>query len=179
MRFVASADSIGILFGKEAAQKSSDAEAFVDLGQTVSALYQKYEGDKLAVTRRSFNVRVVLKVVGSGVVSVDQMVFISTSAANTFFSRSNRYDGIYVITGDPELNSGVQRLIRGRYGTDVSLVSPQTIADTINQKVWCIPFHLYYGLRFASGDLSRNHHYLAYIDGGAHQGNWAFQGTWI
>ncbi len=133
-QFVAQADSVGILFGSEAAKKSTTAtDTFADLGQTVSTFYQRYEGDKLTVTRRSFSVRGVLKVVGSGVVPVDQMVFVSIAAANTFFDRSNNYDGMYVVTDSPDLNKNVQQLIRNRYGNDVSLTSPQSIADMINQ----------------------------------------------
>ncbi len=132
-QFVASTDSIGMLFGSEVAQKASETEVFADLGQTISAVYQSYEGDRPVITRRSFNVRGILKVVGSSIVPVDQMVFVSTSAANSFFDRAGKYDGIYVITDDPELNRSVQQLIRGRYGNDVSMVSPQSITDTINQ----------------------------------------------
>jgi len=132
-QFVALTDSIGILFGSEIAQTSEGAEAFVNMGQTVSASYQTYEGEKPVTTRRTFNVRGILKTVGSGVVPVDQMAFITLSTANSFFDRGGYFDGIYVVTEGSELNKHVQQQIRGRYGGDLIIISPQAIADVINQ----------------------------------------------
>jgi putative ABC transport system permease protein len=132
-QFVATTDSIGILFGSEVAQTSEEIEAFVSLGQTVSVIYQKYEREKTVVLRRTFNVRGILKTVGSGVVPVDQMVFITTSTANSFFNRNNNYDGVYVITQDSEMNTPVQQQIRQKYSTDLTIISPQSIANVIDQ----------------------------------------------
>jgi len=132
-QFVASTDNIGILFGSEIAQTSSGAEAFVNLGQTVGAVYQVYEGERPVTFRRSFNVRGILKTVGSGVVPVDQMAFITISAANSFFERGGYYDGIYVITEGSELNKQIQQQIRNRYSGDLTIISPQAIADAIDQ----------------------------------------------
>jgi putative ABC transport system permease protein len=132
-QFVTTTDTIGILFGSEVAQTSELVEPFVNVGQTVSVTYQQYEGDRPTVFKRTFNVRGILKTVGSGVVPVDQMVFITTTTANSFFNRGNDYDGIYVITDNSELNKHVQQQIRNRYGSDVTLVSPQSIANVIDQ----------------------------------------------
>lgn len=132
-QFVVTTDSIGILFGSEVAQTSEGIDAFVNLGQTVSLSYQQYEGDRPSITKRTFNVRGVLKTVGSGVVPVDQMVFITTSTANAFFNRDNNFDGIYVVNENSKLNQEVQRQIRDRYGNDVTIVSPQSIANVIDQ----------------------------------------------
>ncbi|UCH37673.1 MAG: ABC transporter permease, partial [Candidatus Bathyarchaeota archaeon] len=132
-QFVASTDNIGILFGSEVAQTSEGIDPFVNLGQTVSLTYQQYEGDRPVISKKTFNVRGILQTVGSGIVPVDQMVFISTSTANTFFDRNNNYDGIYVVNDNSELNNNVQQQIRDRYGNDVTLVSPQTIANVIDQ----------------------------------------------
>jgi putative ABC transport system permease protein len=132
-QFVATTDRIGILFGSEVAQTSEEIDVFVNLGQTVSVLYQQFEAEKTVVIKRTFNVRGILKTVGSGIVPVDQMVFISTSAANSFFNRGNEYDGIYVITDDPQLNKQIQQEIRERYSDSLTMISPQAITNVIDQ----------------------------------------------
>jgi putative ABC transport system permease protein len=70
--------------------------------------------------------------VGSGIVPVDQMAFISTSAAKNFFDREN-FDGLYVITRSPNLNRDVMRRIRDLYGNNLIIISPQVISDMINK----------------------------------------------
>ncbi|MCJ7635106.1 FtsX-like permease family protein [Candidatus Bathyarchaeota archaeon] len=130
--YVASTDNIGILLGGEIVQASNPLGAFATLSQTVILNYQKYEQAKAAIVRRSFNVRGILNNIGSGLIPVDQMVFISLSAANSLFERENNYDGVYVVTDGAEVNRAVQKLIRNQYGGDINITSPQTIADTIN-----------------------------------------------
>jgi putative ABC transport system permease protein len=61
------------------------------------------------------------------------MVFITTSTANAFFNRDNNFDGIYVVSENSKLNQEVQQQIRDRYGNDVTIVSPQSIANVIDQ----------------------------------------------
>jgi putative ABC transport system permease protein len=132
-QFVATTDTIGSLFGSEVAQTVEGVDAFVTLGQTVSITYQRFDGDQLEIRRRTFNVRGILETVGSAILPVDQMVFITIPAANAFFDRSDDYDGVYVVTANSDLNQAVQRLVRDRYGGDVIVISPQSIASVIDQ----------------------------------------------
>jgi len=128
--FVSPSDNIGILLGSEVAQKGQ-GEIFAVLGQTVKATFRTFEEQKMVVKTRSFIVRGILSNVGSAVIPVDQMVFISTSAADSFFERKRRFDGVYVLTDEPEVNADVRDEIRELYGREVVLISPQTIADAI------------------------------------------------
>ncbi len=130
---VAATDSIGILLGGEVAHLSSPEGAFAALGETVRVNYQKYEGGKSVTIKRAFNVRGILDTLGSGVVPVDTMVFTSLPAANSLYGRGGSYDGTYVVTERPELNNAVRDRIRGRYGGDINIVSPQAIADAIDR----------------------------------------------
>jgi len=132
-QFVAKTDNIGVLFGSEVAQTSDVSERFVSIGQTVSISYQRYEGEKIIFSKKSFNVRGILTRIGSGVVPVDQMIFITLLSANSFFNRDNNYDGIYVVNENSELNDQIQQQIRERFGSDLSIVSPQSIANVIDQ----------------------------------------------
>jgi len=129
--FVDSTDNSGILLGSEIVI-SKNGGVFATVGQTVVVNYQKSAAIQVPVVQKVFSVRGTLKSVGSSVVPVDQMVFMSLSAAKSLFGRGNSYDGIYVITQSPDLNSAVQDAIRTKYGGDISLTSPQTLADTIN-----------------------------------------------
>jgi len=131
--FVSESDSIGIILGSEVVRSSSQGGVAVRLGQTVKVRYQRYEGQEPVVVERSFIVRGILNYVGSGVVPVDQMVFISTSAAEDLFDRGGEFDGFYVVTEDPELNDEVRQRIQDIYGRDLIIISPQMIANMIHQ----------------------------------------------
>jgi len=129
--FVSETDNIGIILGNELARSSSE-EPFATLGQTVKVIYQKYVNQQPVTFQRSFVVRGILNYVGSGIVPVDQMAFISTSAAKNFFDRTN-FDGLYVITKDPNFNEAVMNRIRDLYGNNLIIISPQVISDMIHQ----------------------------------------------
>ncbi|HDJ04658.1 ABC transporter permease [Candidatus Bathyarchaeota archaeon] len=131
--FVSESDSIGIVLGNELARSSRGDGAFATLGQTVKIKYQTYVGQNPVVVQKSFVVRGILEYVGSGVVPVDQMVFISTRAADNLFNRGGLFDGFYVVTESPELNEEVRRRLQERYGGDLVIISPQVIADMIQQ----------------------------------------------
>jgi len=132
-QFVAKTDNIGILLGSEIAQTSDGTEAFAGLSQTISTTFQSYEGDRPISAKRAFIVRGILRTVGSGVVPVDQMAFITLSAADSYFDRGGLYDGVYVVTDDSKLNNVVRGQIRNRYGSDLIIITPQAIADVIDQ----------------------------------------------
>jgi len=130
--YVASTDNIGMLLGSEIAKTAIPSETFVSIGQPVVLAYQKYDRGQITIARKSFTVRGTLSSVGTNIVPVDQMVFISLSAANSLFERDNNYDGVYVITESPQLNRAVQGSIRRKYSGETNIVSPQAIADTID-----------------------------------------------
>ena len=130
--FVSETDNVGIILGNELARSSSGEEPFATLGQTVKVVYQKYVNQQPVVFQRSFIVRGVLNYVGSGIIPIDQMAFISTSAAKSLFDKEN-FDGLYVITEDPNLDKPVMDRIRDLYGNNLIIISPQVISDMIHQ----------------------------------------------
>ncbi len=130
--FVSETDNVGIVLGNELARSSDGKEPFATLGQTVKVVYQKYVNQQPVVFQRAFIVRGILDYIGSGIVPVDQMAFISTSAAKSFFDKEN-FDGLYVITKDPNLNKAVMNRIRDLYGNNLIIISPQVISDMIHQ----------------------------------------------
>ncbi len=130
--YVPETDSVGIILGNELIRSSSGKEIFASLGQTVKIVYQKHVDQQPTVFQRSFIVRGILNYVGSGIIPIDQMAFISTSAAKNFFDKDT-YDGLYVITENPDLNKAVMNRIRGLYGNNLIIISPQVISDVINQ----------------------------------------------
>ncbi len=131
--FVSRSDSIGIILGNEVARSSDQDKALTSLGQTVKIVYQTYEDQRPLTVERSFVVRGILEYIGSGIVPVDQMVFISTTAANNLFDRGGDFDGIYVVTDNPDTNEEVRQRIQKIYGSDVIIISPQSIANVIQQ----------------------------------------------
>ena len=130
--YVSETDNVGIILGNELIRAPGREEQFATLGQTVRIIYQKYVNQQPVIFQRSFIVRGILNYVGSGIVPVDQMAFISTSAAKSFFDRES-FDGLYVITEDPQLNKAVMNQIRDIYGNNLIIISPQVISDMIQQ----------------------------------------------
>ncbi len=128
---VAASDSIGVLLGNQIVYSSKEAEPFTGLGQTVKIRYVKSEAGKQVVEEKAYNVRGILEYLGSGIIPVDQMAFVSTASANSFFARHGNYDGAYVITASPDLNDAVRKDIAENY--NVNIISPKTIADTISK----------------------------------------------
>ena len=128
--FVSETDNVGIILGNELSRSSGGDEAFVTVGQTVKVSYKKYVNQQPTISERVFIVRGILNYVGSGVIPIDQMAFISTSAAKRFFDRKN-YDGLYVITRDPNLNEEVMKRIRRIYENELIIISPQVISNVI------------------------------------------------
>ncbi|MGD8506246.1 MAG: ABC transporter permease [Candidatus Bathyarchaeota archaeon] len=131
--FVSESDNIGIILGNEVARSYEQDRTFAGLGQTVRIFYQTYEDQRPVIVQRSFVVRGILDYIGSGVVPVDQMVFISTSAANNLFERGGKFDGIYVVTENPDVNEDIRQQLQDVYGSDVIIISPQMIANMIQQ----------------------------------------------
>ncbi|MFQ6075253.1 MAG: ABC transporter permease [Candidatus Bathyarchaeia archaeon] len=128
---VSAGDRIGALLGSEVARSFDQTDSTTSLGQTVRIEFQGYEEQKVVVVQRSFNIRGIVECIGSGIVPIDQMVFISTSSADTLFKRGGEFDGVYVVTEDPDLNKEVRRQIVDKYGRDIVIISPQVIADII------------------------------------------------
>lgn len=96
--YVSSADSSGILLGNLVAYPSSE-ETFAELGLTVKLIYYRtLEDGSTKIFQKSFIVRGILDYYGGFVVPIDKTVFISLSAADSFFQRKGVYDGFYVIT---------------------------------------------------------------------------------
>jgi len=124
-------DRIGILLGYQVVYSKGEEEPFTRLDQTVKIHYRKTVNGESVILHKSFTVRGIMSYIGSGLVPVDQMAFISIEAANTLFGRGGEYDGIYVITTDPELNIKVSDEISEKY--NVNILSPKTITDTINR----------------------------------------------
>jgi len=98
-----------------------------------------YEGKQI-VKKKSFCVRGILDYIGSGIIPIDKMAFISLSAANSFFERGGKYDGIYVITEDPAYNDKIMEVLKERY--NVAVLSPKSIIDTIRDVSNAVSFFI-------------------------------------
>jgi len=130
-KIIAASDSVGILLGNQIVYSSKEAEPFTGLGQTVKIRYSKAEAGRQVVEEKAYNVKGILNYLGSGIIPVDQMAFVSISSANLFFARHGDYDGAYVITASSDLNDAVRKDLGEKY--NVNIISPKTIADTISK----------------------------------------------
>jgi putative ABC transport system permease protein len=133
--FVSTGDSAGMVLGYNIAHPSDLDQPFAKTGQTVFVEFSKVESqggiEKVVTKRKAFQVRGVLGELGSQL--VDNQVFISLAAANTFFERGSVYDGIYVITNTPDENDRVEASITKFYGKNIGVMSPKAMASTIEE----------------------------------------------
>lgn len=129
------ADSVGIVLGNEVAHPSGRATPFAVLGQTVTLQFSFVEdtptGQRAQTKTRAFQVKGILNAVGSA--GLDSSAFIATSAANAFFGKGGHYTGIYILTRDPNLNDQVETAIKRIYANNIGVISPKTLAATIQQ----------------------------------------------
>lgn len=133
--FVSSGDSGGILLGYTTAHPPSLDKPFADTGQAVVVEFSTVETqggvEKLIAKRKAFQVRGVLKEIGTQ--QVDSQAFVSVAAANTLFQKNNVYDGIYVITDGTDINDKVEAGIIKIYGKNIGVISPKAMASTIQE----------------------------------------------
>jgi len=128
-------DSVGIVLGNEVAHPAGRTTPFATVGQTVTLqltmIQDTPQGQKTQTKTRVFQVKGIMKSLGT--TGLDSSAFISTSAANALFEKGGKYSGIYVFTKSPELNDQVESRIKEIYQGNIGVVSPKTIAATVQQ----------------------------------------------
>jgi putative ABC transport system permease protein len=129
-------DSYGMVLGSNLANLAGE-KPFADVGDTVKVTYQEISTsislediEDLQVTTKSFSVRGIGAELGLSMsfIPIDEAAYISLAAANQLFDRNQEYDGLYVLTENPEVNEQVEDDIEEMF--DVSVISPTAIADT-------------------------------------------------
>lgn len=135
---VAETDISGVLLGNQIANSFKTP---IHVGQSIQIIY-KYtdENGETKYKKKSFSVRGVLAYFGSFVSPVDQVVFMSLRAANNFFNRNGRYDGLYVITADADLNDEIADYIKSNW--DVDTLTPQSMKETVDRIINTFSFFI-------------------------------------
>ncbi|MFW9853658.1 MAG: ABC transporter permease [Candidatus Thorarchaeota archaeon] len=130
--FVSEVDRFGIILGNEVARPERD-DSFAEVGDIIKLQFQKTEGRKTVLEKKSFYVRGVAEYIGTGmgVIPLDDLAIIPYREADSLFDRKGVYDGIYVITASDSQNQQVRNRIADTY--DVSILSPKTISDLVNR----------------------------------------------
>ncbi len=126
--FVQPNDPTGAVLGSKVAKLDTD-NPFADLGYSIKLEYYTREGGKQVKISRSFIVKGILKPVGN-IVS-DSTIYISPQVANSLMKRGGKYDGIFVVVKEPELNEQVEEEIKARYGENVDITSPEEIFSVV------------------------------------------------
>ena len=125
-------DSIGVLVGQNVKNPVGSNTYFVDVDERVVLEYNSYASGKSDVKKRSFLVRGVANELGtSSYLNIDDGITISLSSANSLFDKKGKYDMIYIVTEDIDLNSAIEEDIREIYGKDIGISSPQVIVETV------------------------------------------------
>ena len=132
--FVEDNDPVGCVLGSQLSEN-------VDVGNAIKVQFQIPSDDGIKNVRGSFLVRGTLEYIGGGggmFLPLDRMMFISARAGETFLERSaNDYDGMYIISEDAEYNDYIQDTVEDLF-PDMSVISPKSITDIINQMVTAI-----------------------------------------
>jgi putative ABC transport system permease protein len=131
--YVSPGDSSGMILGYGIAHPSNLDKPFANTGQTVSIEFSQIENqggnEKLVTKTKAFQVRGVLSELGNQ--QTDSQISISLAEANALFAKAGTYDGIYVITNNPDQNDRVETSITKFYGKNIGVMSPKAIASTI------------------------------------------------
>jgi putative ABC transport system permease protein len=128
---VSETDSFGVIMGIDLIRPESETP-LAAVGDVVKLEYQKSDGQRMKLERKSFFLRGVINEIGASVIGmpVDDMCFISLREANTFFERKGVYDGFYIVSEDKNLNNQILDEIQEDY--DVSIFNPSSIIRSIN-----------------------------------------------
>jgi putative ABC transport system permease protein len=130
-------DSIGIVLGSDVSNPPGLTTTFAGTGGIVSLQFSYVEdtsqGQKTVTSTRVFQVKGTLNSLGSA--GIDSGAFITLAAANALFQKGSKYSGMYVVTRDPALNDQVESTIKKIYADNIGVVSPKTIATTIEQLI--------------------------------------------
>ena len=132
---VSAGDSSGIILGYTIAHPSNLDAPFANTGQTVSIEFSRVESqgglEKLITVRKAFGVRGIANELGTQ--EVDSLVAISLTEANILFQKGGLYDGLYVITSNPDDNDKAEAAITKFYGKNIGVMSPKAIASTVQE----------------------------------------------
>ncbi|MHA2305251.1 MAG: ABC transporter permease [Candidatus Hodarchaeales archaeon] len=124
-------DSFGVIMGIDLIRPESEIP-LATIGDVVKLQYQRSDGRKMTLEKKSFFLRGVINEIGASVIGmpVDDMCFISLRESNSFFDRKGVYDGFYVVSNDKNLNTQIRDRIQEEY--DVSIFNPSSIIRSIN-----------------------------------------------
>jgi putative ABC transport system permease protein len=128
---VSETDSFGVIMGIDLIEPESNIP-LADIGDVVKLQYQRSDGRRTVIEKKSFFLRGIINEIGASVIGmpVDDMCFISLREANNFFNRKGVYDGFYVVSEDKDMNDQIRDQIQEEY--DVSIFNPSQIIRSIN-----------------------------------------------
>ena len=131
-------DVSGVVLGNQIAN-SFKRKAVV--GSTIQIIYSYTDSEgNTKVKKKSFVIRGILEYFGSYVSPVDQVVFMSLRAADDFFMRNGKYDGVYVITADPDLNDEIANYISENW--EVDTLTPQSVKESVDRIINTLNFFI-------------------------------------
>ena len=134
-RLIDPTDAIGVGLGNKVAHPPGEDIAFAEVGRLIKVERQRFDDTKQKTVKdtKSFIVRGILKETGNPL--YDNAIFISLSVADSFLKKSSKFDNIFVVTDDADLNPLVEQGIRGIYGRNVGISSPRAILQTVNTMI--------------------------------------------
>ena len=125
-------DVTGIGFGFNVAHPSGEEQPFTSVGSLVTVQWERFDEirQQYVTDKKSFIVRGIMKETGNP--QYDNAALIPLSVADSMLRKSSKYDSILVVTEDSALNASVEEAIRGIYGDDIGITSPEVLLRTIN-----------------------------------------------
>jgi putative ABC transport system permease protein len=128
---VSETDGFGVIMGIDIVRPESE-NPLAMVGDIVKLQYQKSDGRKMIIEKKSFYLRGIINEIGASVIGmpVDDMCFISLREANSFLNRRGVYDGFYIVSEDKNMNTKIRDQIQDEY--DVSIFNPSSIIKSIN-----------------------------------------------
>jgi len=134
-RLVDSNDITGVGLGYRVAHPPGEERPFAEVGSLVRVERNRFD-DKLQRTvtdSKSFIVRGILKETGNP--QYDNAIAVTLPTADSFLKKSSKFDSIFLVTGDADLNTSVEQEIKNLYGGNIGVSSPKAILQTVNNLI--------------------------------------------
>lgn len=126
-------DPSSIIVPETIANPDGESNPFLVVGQTVRATYSFVDPDTGEEEKesRSFIVRGIMLTTGNP--NIDNRIVINHDAGNALLQKNLRFDSIQVAAESAEYVEVVEEAIRGIYGDNIGISTPQSILQTRQQ----------------------------------------------
>ena len=133
-----SGDKLGVVLGYQVAY-NPDGSVFAEPGEAVKAKITLIQGNSVKNIEKSFIVKGIFDYLGSYVIPVDSMVWMSLKAAMKLFD-ADGYDTVYVVVDDDSVVNETAEYIQEKY--NLRVITPQYLKESVDRILGAIDLYI-------------------------------------